>query len=72
MPLSSREILAALRAAGFETVSQRGSHVKLRRQQQGQTQIVVLKHPAREIPEGTFASILKQAGMSRAEFDLLR
>jgi predicted RNA binding protein YcfA (HicA-like mRNA interferase family) len=31
-----------------------------------------LKHPAREIPEGTFASILKQAGMSRAEFERLR
>jgi predicted RNA binding protein YcfA (HicA-like mRNA interferase family) len=30
-----------------------------------------VKHPAAQIPAGTFASILRQAGLSRAEFDRL-
>lgn len=65
---SSREVLAALRKAGFAEVSQRGSHVKLR---SGDGRTVIVKHPAAQIPAGTFASILRQAGLSRAEFERL-
>jgi len=68
---SSREVLAVLRRAGFETVGQQGSHVKLRRVSDGRARTVIVKHPAPEIPAGTFASILQQAGMSRAEFEAL-
>jgi predicted RNA binding protein YcfA (HicA-like mRNA interferase family) len=68
---SSREILAVLRRAGFQEVSRKGSHVKLRRRTSDTTLVVIVKHPAREYPEGTFASILKQARMSRDQFEHL-
>jgi predicted RNA binding protein YcfA (HicA-like mRNA interferase family) len=65
---SSREVLAALRRGGFVETGQRGSHVKLRN---GQGRTVIVKHPASTIPAGTFASILRQAGLTRAEFEAL-
>ena len=64
---SSREVLAALRRAGFEQVSQRGSHVKLRKGA-GRTVIVPDHH---EIARGTLRSILRQAGITPDEFDRL-
>jgi predicted RNA binding protein YcfA (HicA-like mRNA interferase family) len=66
---SSREAIQALERAGFVQVASRGSHLKLRRTAEGETQTVIVKHPAREIPAGTFASILRQAGLSRQEFE---
>jgi predicted RNA binding protein YcfA (HicA-like mRNA interferase family) len=64
--LSSTEVLRRLHGAGFEVVSQRGSHVKLRGRG-GRT--VVVKHPDRDVPPGTLHAILRQAGLTRAEFD---
>ena len=70
---SSREVIRALERAGFIKVSVRGSHLKLRLTTEGERRTVIVKHPASEIPAGTFASILRQSGLSRKEFeDLLR
>lgn len=68
---SSREILAVLRKAGFVEVSQRGSHLKLRRQREGRSLTVIVKHPAASIPPGTFRSILRQAELTLDEFKRL-
>ncbi|MBI4282596.1 MAG: type II toxin-antitoxin system HicA family toxin [Chloroflexi bacterium] len=54
---------------GFQQVSQRGSHLKLRRQTPERAHTVIVKMGAREIPAGTLASILRQAGLSRDEFE---
>lgn len=65
LPLvSGAEAIAALAKAGFVEVSQRGSHVKLRRQD-GAT-VIVPRH--RELARGTLRSILRQAGLSVDEF----
>jgi predicted RNA binding protein YcfA (HicA-like mRNA interferase family) len=64
-----RAILSALQRAGFSVVGQRGSHVKLRGRRGGRDRTVIVKHPAREVPAGTFAAILRQAGLSREEFE---
>jgi predicted RNA binding protein YcfA (HicA-like mRNA interferase family) len=48
---------------GFMQVRQRGSHVVLRREQQG---CVVPMH--RELKVGTVAGVLKQAGVDADEF----
>jgi predicted RNA binding protein YcfA (HicA-like mRNA interferase family) len=66
---SSAQIIAALGRAGFDPVSQRGSHLKLSAAADGR--VVIVKHPAGEVPAGTFASILRQAGLSRREFEQL-
>jgi predicted RNA binding protein YcfA (HicA-like mRNA interferase family) len=68
---SSREILAALHKAGFEEISQKGSHIKLRRTSAGRTLTVIVKHPAASVPVGTFRSILKQAELTLDEFERL-
>lgn len=62
---AAREVMAALRRVGFEVVSQRGSHVKLRNED-GRT-VIVPDH--REIARGTMRSILRQAGLTAEEFE---
>jgi predicted RNA binding protein YcfA (HicA-like mRNA interferase family) len=51
-------------AAGFEHTSTKGSHAKLRHPD-GRVAIVPLH---RSLARGTFASILRQAGLSTAQF----
>lgn len=55
----SRRLLKLLRNAGFETVSTRGSHVKLRKAER----TVIVPHPRKDLPPGTARSILRQAGL---------
>lgn len=62
---SGREVLRALRRAGFEETSRRGSHVKLKNAA-GRT-VIVPDH--RETARGTLRSILRQAGLTPEEFD---
>lgn len=59
-------MIAALERTGFESVSQRGSHVKLRG---GGRVVIVPMH--RELARGTLASILRQAGIDRSQLDAL-
>lgn len=66
--VSGREVVRALEAAGFEHTSTKGSHAKLRHPD-GRVAIVPLH---RELARGTLGSILRQAGMTSAQFiDLL-
>lgn len=55
----SRKILAALKAAGFEVVSVRGSHHKLRKGDR----TVIVPHPKKDLPTGTARAIYAQAGL---------
>jgi len=58
----------ALESKGFEFVSQRGSHAKYRKQ--GPPKLTVIVPAARkEIPRGTFRSILRQSGLEESAFD---
>ena len=65
---SAREILKALKKAGFAEVSQKGSHIKLRAIREGKlVTVIVPNHKA--LAQGTFGSILRQAEMTRVEFE---
>lgn len=58
--LSGREVARILQSFGFQIVSQRGSHMKLRRLHEGSSQILTI--PAhRELDTGTLRAILRQA-----------
>lgn len=61
--LSGAEVVRGLRRAGFDEVSQRGSHRKLRHAD-GRTVIVPMH---RELARGTLASILRQASLEAAQ-----
>lgn len=62
--LSSAQIINTLLKSGFQFVSQRGSHQKY--QKEGYT--VIVPSPKKEIPIGTFRSIVRQAGLSINDF----
>lgn len=66
-PLPFREVARKLHAAGFTELSQRGSHVKFRKQNGGgRVTVVAPRHSA--IAIGTLRDIIKQAGLTRREF----
>ena len=65
--LAARDVLKALRQAGFEVISQRGSHIKLRKVRNAEVRTVIVPNYD-EVPRGVLRSILRQAGLSREKF----
>ena len=59
--MSGRDMVSALRTFGFEIVSQRGSHIKLRRIAPGgeRETLIIPDHP--ELDTGTLRAIIRQA-----------
>ena len=65
--LSGKEIVKILvRKFGFKVVKQRGSHIKLRKENGEKRTAIIPNHE--EVAIGTLKSILKQAGISEEEF----
>jgi predicted RNA binding protein YcfA (HicA-like mRNA interferase family) len=62
---TAREVVAALRRAGFEEVRQRGSHLHLYHPDRD-TLVTVSMHSATVKPK-TLTSILRQAGLTAQE-----
>jgi len=64
---SSAAIIKALEREGFSFIAQRGSHVKYRKVGQP-TLTVIVPAGRKEIPRGTFRSILRQSGLTEQTF----
>lgn len=62
---SARHIIAVLKKKGFIEIDQTGSHKKLRKDDR----TVIVPSPRKEIPYGTFASILRQSGLNKSDFE---
>ena len=69
-PLSFRQVDRRLRSAGFSRAGVHGSHVKYVRERAGETRVVIVPRH-REIAIGTLRSILRQAGLTVAQFERL-
>ena len=63
---SSSHIIRVLLKHGFIEVSQKGSHKKFRRE----SSTVIVPAPKREIPLGTFMSILRQSSLNKEAFEI--
>ena len=61
---SSQKIINTFLRNGFIFVSQRGSHKKYRKEEK----TVIIPAPRKEIPLGTFRSIIRQSGLNPKEF----
>ena len=61
---SSRQIIKVLLQHGFDFVSQKGSHRKYK----NGNRVVIVPHPKKEIPIGTFRSIVRQSGLTMNDF----
>ncbi|QNK85949.1 type II toxin-antitoxin system HicA family toxin [Aliarcobacter cryaerophilus] len=58
--MDSKEVLRRLKAAGFVKKSQKGSHIKLEKD----NKVVILPtHGSKDIPIGTLKRIEKQSGI---------
>ncbi len=64
---SSRGIVSVLEKNGFIFVSQKGSHLKFFNSIKRVT--VIIPANKRQIPAGTFSSILRQAGLLKEDFE---
>jgi predicted RNA binding protein YcfA (HicA-like mRNA interferase family) len=60
------DVIRALERAGWEVQRQRGSHVSLKKQ--GVAFVVTVPLHRRDIPRGTLAAIVKDAGLTVDEF----
>lgn len=65
---SAKLTLSALQRAGFSIISQKGSHIKLFKRERDKSFIAIVPNH-KEIAIGTFNSILKQAGITKKEFE---
>ena len=65
---SGKKIIKTLENAGFYQISQKGSHIKLRGLRKGQLRTAIVPNH-KEVAVGTLQSILRQAAMTREEFE---
>ena len=65
--LSARKVIKALNGLGFEVVSQKGSHIKMKMMTSNETFTVIIPN-YNEVPVGTLRSIIRQAGLSPDDF----
>jgi predicted RNA binding protein YcfA (HicA-like mRNA interferase family) len=61
--VNARRLIQALKKAGFEEQRQRGSHLHLKRENDGK-RVTVPVHKGRSIPTGTLRAILRDADLS--------
>ena len=67
--VSGREVVKALGKIGYAFDRQRGSHMILRRQAPPHRRVVVPDH--KEVAKGTLRSIIRETGLTVAEFEAL-
>jgi len=65
--VNCRQLVRALKRAGFEEQRQRGSHLHMRRASDGK-RVTVPVHKGRTVPIGTLRAILRDADVSVDEF----
>ena len=65
--VNARQLIRALKRAGFEEQRQRGSHRHLKRNSDGK-RVTVPVHKGRSIPTGTVRAILRDANISVEAF----
>ena len=66
-PISLRTVIKTLYIEGFVFVSQKGSHAKFRKMGDP-IKTVIVKMKKKEIPHGTFQSILLLSGLQEEDF----
>ncbi|MBU6431223.1 MAG: type II toxin-antitoxin system HicA family toxin [Patescibacteria group bacterium] len=65
--LSSKTVIRVLERNGFVFVSQKGSHIKYRKHESAVLTVIIPANK-KEVPYGTFRSILRQAQLDEEDF----
>ncbi|MCK5460214.1 type II toxin-antitoxin system HicA family toxin [Candidatus Parcubacteria bacterium] len=66
-PIKLKLVIKTLNSNGFVFISQKGSHAKFRKTG-SPTRSVIVKTTKKEIPHGTFRSILLHSGLKENNF----
>ena len=66
---SYKHIVRILEENGFRFVSQKGSHAKYHKNDSHAHLTVIIPANRKEIPQGTFHSIIRQSGLNKREFE---
>ena len=66
--LKSREVIRALEKAGFVVTRSKGSHHRRVHSDDAARATTVSVHKGKDIPRGTLADIIEQAGLTVDEF----
>lgn len=69
--LKTKEVIRIFEKSGFKKWRQKGSHLTLYRELDNKA-LTIPAHFSKSIPKGTLRAIIKQAGLSVEEFNLLR
>ena len=68
-PIKLKKVIKTLESKGFNFISQNGSHGKFRKKGKGKIKrTVIVKMIKKEIPHGTFKSILLLSGLNEEDF----
>lgn len=67
--VSGRDIVRALRQIGYAFDHQRGSHMVLRQEEAPHRRVTVPDH--KEVAKGTLRAIIRETGLTVAEFNAL-
>ncbi len=67
--LSSKQIIKVLENNGFIFMSQKGSHLKFRKQE-NQSKTVIVPANKKEIPIGTLHSVIRQSSLLKEDFGI--
>ena len=70
--MTAREVIRTLERMGFVVRRQVGSHIRLVHSDRPQSQVTVSMHAGRDVSAGNLSSILRQAGVTRQEFEKAR
>jgi len=65
--LSGYKVIQTLQKIGFQIVSQKGSHVRLKKKTSKETKIVIVPLDD-ELTPGTLLSVIRQSGMTKDGF----
>ena len=69
--VSGEKMVKILEKIGFLKVSQKGSHIKLKRKTKNETTIVIVPNH-KELTPGTLRNIIKTANLTLEDFDRLK
>lgn len=61
LPMTPREIIKLLKENGYETISQNGSHIKMKNVHTGKS--VIVPYHSKDLKKGLEQAILRQAGI---------
>lgn len=67
-PIKLKTIIRVLKEKGFFFISQKGSHAKFRKKGNPERTVIV-KMGKKEVPYGTFQSILLLSGLEKNDFN---